>query len=170
MHPHSKCEWIISNLVEKGSADSDKGVGGLQRWKIVERCGLKIGIIGIAEKAWIETFKELEVELQYLNYKRTAHELSQKLKKEYGCSLIIALTHMRLPRDTKFATECPGIDIVLGGHDHFYKLTAVTQQIKREEWKTISQENKTVPLIKSGTDFLEFSEINITFDTDSAVF
>ena len=77
---------------------------------------------------------------------------------------------MRLPGDTEFAAECPGIDIVLGGHDHFYKLTAVTQQIREGDWKSFSQQNKTVPLIKSGTDFLEFSEINITFETNSAVF
>ena len=48
-------------------------------------------------------------------------------KNEHNCSLIIALTHMRLPRDKKFATECPGVDMVLGGHDHFYKITAINQ-------------------------------------------
>ena len=127
MHPHGKCEWIISNLVEKGKADSETGVGGLKRWTIVDRCGIKIGIIGIAERSWIDTFKELEIELEYLNFKRTAHEISEKLRNEHDCSLIIALTHMRLPRDKKFATECPGVDIVLGGHDHFYKIAAISQ-------------------------------------------
>ena len=127
MQPHGKCEWIISNLVEKGKADAETSIGGLKRWTVVDRCGIKIGIIGIAEKQWIDTFKELEVEIEYINYKRCAEEMARKLRNEYNCSLIIALTHMRLPRDTKFATECPSIDIVLGGHDHFYKATAIAQ-------------------------------------------
>ena len=166
MHPHGKCEWIISNLVEKGKADEHKTIGGLKRYTVVDRCGIKIGIIGIAEKQWVDTFKELEVAVEYLNYKRQAEEIARKLREEHDCQLIIALTHMRLHHDTKFATECPAIDIVLGGHDHFYKATAITQKIKREEWRPASQEQKIVPLIKSGTDFQEFSEINITFDTD----
>ena len=35
-----------------------------------------------------------------------------------GCELVIALTHMRWPNDTRLAREAPEIDLVLGGHDH----------------------------------------------------
>ena len=47
-------------------------MGGVKRWTIVERCGYKIGIIGIAEHDWMTTLKDLEVEVEYLNYKRYA--------------------------------------------------------------------------------------------------
>ena len=30
----------------------------------------------------------------------------------------MALTHMRLPNDVRLAGGVPGIDLVLGGHDH----------------------------------------------------
>ena len=120
--------------------DENKTIGGLKRYTVVDRCGIKIGIIGIAEKQWIDTFKELEVEVEYLNYKRQAEEIAKKLTEEHNCQLIIALTHMRLQHDTKFATECPSIDILLGGHDHFYKATAITQKIKRDEWRTAGKE------------------------------
>jgi hypothetical protein len=35
------------------------------------------------ERAWLETFKDMDVELTYLNYKRTAQELGLKLKNEH---------------------------------------------------------------------------------------
>lgn len=35
-----------------------------------------------------------------------------------GCELVIALTHMRWPNDTRLAREAPEVDLVLGGHDH----------------------------------------------------
>ena len=52
--------------------------------------------------------------------------MAEKLRKDENCNVIIALTHMRIHHDIKFATEIPGIDLVLGGHDHFYKMDAVT--------------------------------------------
>lgn len=52
--------------------------------------------------------------------------MAEKLRKEENCTMIIALTHMKNQHDLKFATECPGIDLVLGGHDEFYKMEAVT--------------------------------------------
>lgn len=80
--------------------------------------------------------------------------MAEKLRGD-GCTIVIALSHMRIHHDLKFAEQVPGIDFVLGGHDHFYKFEAVEQK---------NDKSKIVPLVKSGTDFHEFSEINITFD------
>ena len=52
--------------------------------------------------------------------------MAEKLRKEEGCTLIIALTHMRIHNDRIFAEKVPGVDLVLGGHDHFYAMEAVT--------------------------------------------
>lgn len=86
----------------------------------------------------------------------------EQLRNDEGCQLIIALTHMRVKHDSAFAEQVPGVDLVLGGHDHFYKIDAVTQKVKQEGWKAPEKE-KIVPLVKSGTDFFDFSEINVTF-------
>ena len=32
---------------------------------------------------------------------------------------------MRVHHDLKFAAEVPGVDLVLGGHDHMYKMEPV---------------------------------------------
>lgn len=53
---------------------------------------------------------------------------------------------MRLPNDQKLAQESVGIDLILGGHDHFYAYEVVN----------------SVPIVKSGTDFRWLSRVSIT--------
>ena len=46
---------------------------------------------------------------------------------------MIAITHMRLPHDLKLAEQVPGIDLVLAGHDHFYKVEAAESKFTSKE-------------------------------------
>lgn len=55
---------------------------------------------------------------------------------------------MRTPNDIKLAENCDDIDIILGGHDHIYEIKQVNGKY----------------IIKSGTDFRQFSKITINFD------
>ena len=98
---------------------------------------MKIGFIGIAESEWCSTFKNLEVDIWYYNYKRTAAEYAKKLREEEGCDYIIALTHMRVRHDEIFAREVPGIDIVLGGHDHEYHCFSVAHELKDKSKESV---------------------------------
>jgi len=54
---------------------------------------------------------------------------------------------MRIPNDRKLAEQVPEIDLVLGGHDH----------------QSISEmsENSGICIVKSGTDFEEFSDLTL---------
>ena len=122
------------------------------RTAVVNRAGMKIGFIGIAEREWIDILHDLEHDVVYTNYKRSAAEFAKKLRSEQGCDYIIAVTHMRLKHDLVFAKEVPGVDLVLGGHDHDYHCSANHHQFKDP---SLGQkvEGKVVPLVKSGTDF-----------------
>jgi 5'-nucleotidase len=68
-----------------------------------------------------------------------------------GCDIIIALTHMRNPNDKELAKSCASIDIILGGHDHDYEITNVNDKY----------------IIKSGTDFRQFSKLRIDPQRDA---
>ena len=35
-------------------------------------------------------------------------------------SVIIAITHQDMPDDVRLVQEVPGIDLVIGGHDHLF--------------------------------------------------
>ena len=62
-----------------------------------------------------------------------------------GAQIVIALTHAREPSDVKLAqTTPPGlIDLILGGHDHFYSHQII----------------KNTHVLRSGTDFKQLSYI-----------
>jgi len=52
---------------------------------------------------------------------------------------------MRVPNDQILAQKAKGIDLILGGHDHFYHYEVVNN----------------VPIVKSGTDFRWLSKISV---------
>ena len=56
---------------------------------------------------------------------------------------------MRVPNDRILAENVPNIDFCLGGHDHMY----VAELCERTG----------VVIVKSGTDFEEFSDVKIEF-------
>ena len=136
------------------------------RTAIINKAGLKIGFIGIAEREWINILQNLEVDLIYTNYKRCATEYAKKLREVDNCDMVIALTHMRVNHDEKFAREVPGIDLVLGGHDHEYYCLDVKHELKAGG----GVENKHVPIVKSATDYRDMSEIDITFKVPESEF
>lgn len=51
-----------------------------------------------------------------------ARVLARFLRTEKKCDLVIALTHMRLPKDIELATATASgdhkVDLILGGHGH----------------------------------------------------
>ena len=54
---------------------------------------------------------------------------------------------MRWPNDCLLAESVPEIDLILGGHDHDYQIRKINNKL----------------CVKSGTDFREFSKIDINF-------
>lgn len=92
----------------------------------------------------LDTVNSLPPDLIYKSASATAQELVPGLRME-GCELIVAVTHMREPNDVKLAKNTPPglIDLILGGHDHFYSCQKV---------------NSTY-VLRSGTDFKQLSYI-----------
>ena len=80
------------------------------------------------------------------------------LREEKGCNLIIALTHAWIINDQALAKGVPGIDLILGGHDHDPYL---------ENTKSEGYPKKDVPLIKSGYDFHGLAVIDISLGIDA---
>jgi 2',3'-cyclic-nucleotide 2'-phosphodiesterase (5'-nucleotidase family) len=106
--------------------------------------GIKIGVIGLVEREWLDTINSLPPDLIYKSVSATAKELAPKLR-EQGAEIIIALTHQREPNDNKLAEKTPHglIDLVLGGHDHYYQHSLI---------------NGT-HVLRSGSDFKQLSYI-----------
>lgn len=136
--------WLLANVIDPALGD-DVPLGNAKKSVMLTSSnGIKIGVIGLVEREWLDTINSLPPNLQYHSATETAMDLVPKLR-EQGAQMIVALTHAREPNDIKLASATPAglIDIILGGHDHFYGL------------KTINGTH----ILRSGTDFKQLSYI-----------
>ena len=138
--------WLLSNVLDKRTGTQ---LANAQEFIELEWAGQKLGLIGLVEKEWLMTIPSIDVDedVVYEDFVAKGQALCDKLKAR-GCDMIIALTHMRAPNDEKLAASVPDIHLILGGHDH-------------------SPQADFVPphgtlLLKSGTDFREFSVLKMS--------
>ncbi|KAA3675096.1 5'-nucleotidase [Paragonimus westermani] len=158
----SRFPWLNTNVFDM---DTNKPLSGAPDHHIVEHGGLTIGLIGLLEEEWITTLScidhtALDVHDMCEVGRRWARELKEPGPNgRAACDLVIALTHMRWPNDRKLSAEVPEIDLILGGHDHKYEV-----EWPGEADRQIVPKKNTRAIIKSGTDFENFSHIRIKFD------
>ena len=137
----STTEWLMSNMAEKNG----QPLGGVTKSKVLEWNGIMIGIVGLCEN-WLPHCPRLtKGEAVYADMFEVGESEARALKHE-GAEIVIALTHNRLAMDKELTNRCPSIDLLLGGHDHFYKKALDAR------------------VIKSGEEFQWLSEVQITLD------
>ena len=136
--------WLLANVLDPALGDN-VSLGNCQKTAMVICNGIKIGLIGLAEREWLPAVYQLPPNVVYKSASATALELIPELRKQ-GADLIIALTHQREPNDVKLAQKTSGqIDLILAGHDHFYRHHVV---------------NGT-HIVRSGSDFKQLSYLEL---------
>lgn len=100
-------------------------------------------------------YQNSEDELEYTDFAVVGEQLASQLKRDHGCDAVIAVTHMRLPND-RLAARIPGVDLVLGGHDHHYVYEPAVEGV-------------SAPLVKSGTNFRDLSSVQLAVGAGGAV-
>ncbi|KAL8945600.1 MAG: hypothetical protein Q9222_007879, partial [Ikaeria aurantiellina] len=135
--------WLLANVLDP-ALGHDVALGNCEKTTILQASnGVQVGLIGLAEREWLDTINALPPNLIYKSASETAKQLIPNLCAQ-GADIIIALTHAREPSDVKLAEKTPGlIDLILGGHDHFYGHQII---------------NGT-HILRSGTDFKQLSYI-----------
>jgi 5'-nucleotidase len=141
-----QCEfpWLLANVIDP-ALGHDVPLGNAKRTVMLTSSnGIKIGVIGLAEREWLDTINSLPPNIIYKSASATAKELIPALKQQ-GAEIIVAVSHQREPNDNKLAEKTGGglIDIILGGHDHYYAHSVI---------------NGT-HVLRSGTDFKQLSHI-----------
>ena len=101
----------------------------------------------------LDCINSLPPNLIYKSASATANELVPILRVQ-GAQIVIAITHAREPSDLKLAEKVhPGlIDLILGGHDHFYGHHFVNN----------------IHILRSGTDFKQLSYIEARWKPDKS--
>ncbi|KAI5750626.1 hypothetical protein M8J76_017176 [Diaphorina citri] len=140
--------WLMSNVIDN---ETGRPLGEGKISHAIQWNGKRIGLMGLVEQEWLETLASVDPEeITYLDYCEVGRKLGAQLRSE-GCDYVIALTHMRTPNDIRLAEEVDEIDLILGGHDHVYEITSINGKY----------------IIKSGTDFRQFSRITVDFSNAS---
>jgi 2',3'-cyclic-nucleotide 2'-phosphodiesterase (5'-nucleotidase family) len=142
----SQCKfpWLLANVLDPALGEGVPLGNAGKTIMLTSSNGIKVGVIGLAEREWLDTINSLPPDIIYKSASQTAKELIPGLK-EQGAEIIIAVTHQREPNDNKLAELTGGglIDIVLGGHDHYYNHSYI---------------NGT-HVLRSGSDFKQLSHI-----------
>lgn len=147
-HLTSRCNfpWLLANVLDPALGEGVPLGNAKKTHMITASNGIKIGVLGLGEREWLETINALPPNIIYRSASEVARELVPQLRAE-GADIIVALTHMREPNDNKLAAQLGGdmIDIILGGHDHFYAHSVI---------------NGT-HVLRSGSDFKQLSYLEI---------
>ncbi|CAG8029717.1 unnamed protein product [Penicillium olsonii] len=145
-HLASQCHfpWLLANVLDPALGEDTPIADCGKTRMLTSTNGLKIGVLGLGEREWLDTINALPPDLIYQSASQTAQKLAKQLRDD-GADLVVAVTHQREPNDYKLANNLsPGlVDIILGGHDHFYAHAVVNG----------------VHIIRSGTDFKQLSYI-----------
>ncbi|KAH7083327.1 Metallo-dependent phosphatase-like protein [Paraphoma chrysanthemicola] len=142
----SKCKfpWLLANVLDPALGEGVPLGNAQKTVMLTSSNGIKVGVIGLAEREWLDTINSLPPDIIYKSASATAKELIPGLK-EQGAEIIVCVSHQREPNDNKLAEKTGGdlIDIILGGHDHYYSYSHI---------------NGT-HVLRSGTDFKQLSHI-----------
>lgn len=174
----TRMESCVSRQAEGADAVDEHTLPGCKRYAVVEHAGVTIGLIGLIEDSWLATLSSVDPrDLEYEDFVECARWWSQRLRADHGCDLVIALTHMRLPRDLHLGrvAHAVGVDLVLGGHDHFYSTQEALPAGEAEAAAAASKPVDPSPdasgvgpsepgaclVVKSGTDFRELTDVRL---------
>ncbi|KAJ5308580.1 hypothetical protein PENANT_c044G01168 [Penicillium antarcticum] len=145
-HLASQCHfpWLLANVLDPALGD-DVPIADCAKTRILTSSnGIKVGVLGLGEREWLSTINALPPDLIYKSASETARILAKQLR-EQGADLVVAVTHQREPNDHKLANNLSpdSVDIILGGHDHFYAHSVING----------------IHVLRSGTDFKQLSYI-----------
>ncbi len=88
-------------------------------WRIIERAGLRIGVIGIACPIVDKTMPPKFAEgVRFSIGNEELPGIIAQLRREEKADLIVVLSHLGFPQDVKLARETHGIDVLVSGHTH----------------------------------------------------
>lgn len=108
----SRFRWIASNCT---TADGS-AFPGVVPWDTVTVRGVRIGVFGLTLLGDYRRF------VRCTDPDSAAHRAVAALRAA-GANLVVGLTHQNLEADSALLVREPGIDIILGGHEHeFHKV------------------------------------------------
>jgi 5'-nucleotidase len=105
----AKFTVVISNLIEKGTRQAYKNTIDTD---VITIDGVRIGLGGILLQALSKDFVSIGDPLEH------AKRVISKLRNEQNADIVLLITHQDMADDIAMAATLPGVDMILGGHEH----------------------------------------------------
>ncbi|MGC4082799.1 MAG: bifunctional UDP-sugar hydrolase/5'-nucleotidase [Vicinamibacterales bacterium] len=119
----SKFQWVNANLVDRTTG---RLLGDTPPYVVRDVNGLKVGVLGLCIIDEGMATPELRQRLQMLDPVEMAAKYVPQMRQE-GIDIVVILSHLRIRTDQTIAERVPGVDVIVGGHEH-YPITAVSGQ------------------------------------------
>ena len=144
--------WLVANFKDKHTdlpIPSNCKEYVIQPYPLSIDPDFKIGYVGVIESEWTETLGCVDPDdVIFEEQLQCLERLCPKMRSE-GASIIICVSHQRVPRDRMLCEKAAHlIDEVLGGHDHHYEVS-----------EPIGPQG--LHYVKSGTDFRSFTVVDL---------
>jgi len=136
---HANFSFLNSNYTFKNTALENK----ISKYKIFNVDGIKIGVFGLGIELNVLVEKKLYTGINYLDPVEISIDITNELKFNHNCDLIICLSHLgfsyskdkNIMCDLVLAKKTRNIDLIIGGHTHTFLEKPV--QIKNLDDKNV---------------------------------
>ena len=136
---HANFSFLNSNYTFKNTALENK----ISKYKIFNVDGIKIGVFGLGIELNGLVEKKLYTVINYLDPVEISIDITNELKFNHNCDLIICLSHLgfsyskdkNIMCDLVLAKKTRNIDLIIGGHTHTFLEKPV--QIKNLDDKNV---------------------------------
>jgi len=120
--PHADFDFLISNYDFSNTLMD----GHTKPYKVFTKNGVRIGVFGVGIELKGLVNDKLYKETKYLDPIEMATDMSNTLKNQENCDLVICLSHLGYKYDSekvddhKLASKTENIDLIIGGHTHTF--------------------------------------------------
>lgn len=159
---HAKFELLNCNYDFSNTLLKDK----VKRYKIFNKGGVKIGVIGVGIDLNGLVPNELWAGITYTDPIAIASNLARELKEQKNCDYVICLSHLGYEyandklSDKIFAQKSAYIDLIIGGHTHTFLPEPITLK---------NTQNKSVIINQVGWAGLQLGRIELFFDSSKTL-
>ena len=159
---HANFSFLNSNYTLKNTPLENK----IKSHEIFNINGIKIGVFGLGIELEGLVEKKLYKGIKYLNPIEISKDISNDLKYNHNCDLIICLSHLgfsyskdkNIMCDLILAKETKNIDLIIGGHTHTFL---------DEPVKVKNLENKDVIINQVGCFGINLGKIDFYFSENN---